>query len=106
MAGLTTLVNPFSNAGPDLSISAPDISGMQDAAANAAVLPDMSGLLPMIEAPQAPQAPARAAPQVQYNAATSEYAVGGQRFSTDDATKILQSEQALSKLSRGSRTPH
>lgn len=94
MAGLTTLVNPFSGSGPDLSISAPDMSGMQNVAASGAMFPDMSGLLPTIEAPQAP---ARAAPQVQYNAATSEYAVGGQRFATDDATKILQSEQALSQ---------
>jgi len=96
--GFTTLVNPYSSAGPDLSIAAPDLpdmSSMQNAAASAAMMPDMSGLLPMVDVPERQSALKSMKSVVQYNPTTDEFAVGGQKFAADDATRILQSEQAL-----------
>jgi len=100
-SGFSTLVNPYSLTGPDFSAG---LGALQDTAADAAMMrsrmtqtvSDMSGLLPMVEAPQQPaatQAPTSSA--ILYNPASKEFAVAGQRIASDDATKLLQSESLI-----------
>ena len=102
-AGFSTLSNPYSYTERDLSISAPELQGIesaQNAMANAAMLPNriaqMPGLLPMVEVPQQPAAEqAPASSDILYNSATKEFAVAGQRIAADDATRLLQSESSI-----------